>query len=89
MAEYIERKKAIKALIGWDTDPTDEEIEYTLKHIPAADVEPVKHGKWEMRYNKSSEEWYPHCSQCNTTWDAETNHCHNCGARMDGGKNVG
>lgn len=38
---YIERKKAIKALIGWDTDPTDEEIKYTLKEIPAAEVAPV------------------------------------------------
>jgi len=38
MAEYIERKKAIKALTGWETEPTDEEIEYTLNNIPAADV---------------------------------------------------
>ena len=44
MKEYIERDKAIKALTGWDTDPTDEEIEYTLKKIPAADVVERKRG---------------------------------------------
>lgn len=24
------------------------------------------------------------CSECNTTWDAETNYCPNCGAKTDG-----
>ena len=38
MAEYINREDAKKSLIGWDTDPTDEEIEYALDNIPAADV---------------------------------------------------
>jgi hypothetical protein len=38
MPEYIEREAAIKSLVGWETEPTDEEIEYTLKKIPAADV---------------------------------------------------
>ena len=50
MAEYIERKKAIKSLTGWETDPTDEEIEFTIKHIPAADVvEVVRCGECERR----------------------------------------
>ena len=38
MAEYINREDAKKSLIGWDTDPTDEEIEYALDNIPTADV---------------------------------------------------
>lgn len=38
MAEYINREDAKKALIGWDTDPTDEEIEYALDNIPTADA---------------------------------------------------
>ena len=25
------------------------------------------------------------CSECNTTWDAQTNYCPNCGAKMKGG----
>ncbi len=39
--EYIEREAAKEALTGWDTDPTDEEIEYTLDNIPTADVAEV------------------------------------------------
>lgn len=46
MKEYIERKRAIKELIGWETDPTDEKIEYTLKNIPTADV--VSKGLYEQ-----------------------------------------
>ena len=38
MAEYIKRKDAIKCLVGWKTDPTDEEIKWALNNIPAADV---------------------------------------------------
>ncbi len=38
MAEYIEREDAIKELTGWETDPTDEEIELVLRRIPTADV---------------------------------------------------
>ena len=24
------------------------------------------------------------CSECNTTWDAESNYCPHCGAKMEG-----
>lgn len=60
MAEYIERKKAINALIGWETEPTDEEIIYTLKSIPAADVAPVvrcKDCKHRIGGNCYHEQW--------------------------------
>ena len=33
---YMEDAKA--ALLGWDTDPTDEEIEYTLDKLPEVDA---------------------------------------------------
>lgn len=52
MAEYIERDKAIKALIEWETDPTDEDIEYTLNEIPAADVVEVVRCKDCKHYQK-------------------------------------
>ena len=37
-SEYIKRADAIEALTGWETDPTDEEIEFALNKIPTADV---------------------------------------------------
>ena len=33
---YLEDAKA--ALVGWDTDPTDEEIEWTLDQLPEVDA---------------------------------------------------
>ena len=37
----IDADAAKLALIGWDTDPTDEEIEYTIDNIPTIDAVPV------------------------------------------------
>lgn len=48
---------------------------------PTADVEPVRHGRWEGKTYK--------CSLCGK-WidplqgDADMNYCPNCGAKMDG-----
>ena len=36
--DYILRSKAIKAVTGWETDPTDEELEMALSNVPSADV---------------------------------------------------
>lgn len=36
--DYILRSKAIKAVTGWQTDPTDEELEWALLQVPSADV---------------------------------------------------
>ena len=53
MAEYIERKAAIKAI--YESDPNGirrtlgfnvGQIEEALRAIPAADVAPVQHGQW-------------------------------------------
>lgn len=44
-------------------------------------------GEWEKRtfvIFDSAKVGY-RCSECNTTWDAPTNYCPNCGAKMKGG----
>lgn len=93
MARYIDADKAIDALTGWDTDPTDEEIKWTIDKIPTADVAEVKHGKWEC-VNESENVWM--CTGADgcggeilllegTPHDYEWNYCPNCGAKMDGG----
>lgn len=67
-----------------------EKIEY-LGYVPAADVAPVRHGRWIDTYGDS---WT--CSACGTEsyvdedWHKtdersyQMNYCHYCGAKMDG-----
>ena len=35
---YIKRTEVIESLTGWETEPTDMDIEYTINGIPSADV---------------------------------------------------
>lgn len=58
-------------------DPCDERCGHYIE------VEPVVHGKWaELRITGLVRG--VNCSECHTTWDAKSNYCPNCGARMDG-----
>lgn len=73
---------------GSDREKYDawEEIVDALENIPAADVAPVVHGRWNADET---------CSLCGekstegldaTKWDYWLpNYCPNCGAKMDGG----
>lgn len=84
MAEYINREDAIKALIiarGYCPCAYRE-----ILNLPAADVAPVKHGKWIMRDNQKGV-----CNQCNRLDDIDpiAMFCRYCGARMDGEVNAG
>ena len=56
-----------------------------IESQPTANVVEVKHGKWEKRtfIIFDSERVGYRCSECNTTWDTNTNYCPNCGAKMD------
>lgn len=48
--------------------------------IPAADVRPVKRGKW-IDYQQG--QWiYAKCSECETVHDVRSNFCPSCGADM-------
>ena len=66
-----------------------EKIEY-LGYVPAADVTPVRHGRWIRHYEPydTGEEWLEspcgfECSECGR-WEAEQEPFCNCGAKMDG-----
>lgn len=55
--------------------------------MPAADVQPVKHGEWRKKFLSDT----ICCSECKVTWSSSFkdmlngfNYCPNCGARMDG-----
>ena len=87
MAEYIEREAELREaesriMLGASAAAVYESI----LDVPAADVAPVRHGKWEW----DTEDIY-RCSNCaqksrvkevmgRPAWD----YCPNCGAKMDG-----
>lgn len=93
MAEYINRSELLRIESLLDSDVLRasktasviyDQIMYDIEHIPAADVEEVKHGKWI--------EYLPvlrvgnlqiGCSECGLTNDFKTSYCPNCGAKMD------
>lgn len=95
MAEYIDRKAAIAAvkLIIGDQDHECKammDFYHALWNIPAADVAPVAHGKWE--HDERYEDWADQylCSVCKyrALTDGDYIHklsayCPTCGAKMD------
>ena len=81
MAEYIDREAAIALITSRYECP--EICAAEIKAIPAADVEPVKHGKWDDSFDGIT----PYCTICGKTHNCMKRtppFCPNCGARMDG-----
>ena len=82
--EYISRDAAIASLCcdcsaSGDCRPGERCADYQrLKEIPAADVAPVRHGKWLEHRT------WAKCSECEYLIGFETTYCPNCGARKDG-----
>lgn len=84
MARPIDADEAKKALTGWGTYPTDEEIEHTIDELPTVEAAPVVHGRWIGPFRVDANHNGYKCSVCGyfgvPGWVA----CPNCGARMDG-----
>ena len=103
MAEYIEREalmRRIKEIHCAECDSyhgvrcracwVDDTLDY-IDSESAADVSPVRHGRWVDRIVDENEVIQPwmqryYCSECleggNQSW---FKFCPNCGAKMDGG----
>ena len=82
--EYISREAALNAIEETDTmcdltpDAYDRARRY-IERIPAADVAPVRHGKWVSCGGGKRT-----CSECNHfAFRVVCNYCPNCGAKMD------
>lgn len=78
MAEYIDRKALRDAL--YDADAITMNGVKILNQFPAADVVPIRHGRWEKT---GKHEW--RCSVCNVGVPYSYTgfcYCPNCGARM-------
>lgn len=101
MNEYINREETAKAFcekcIGYYNGHCIHRVECDIDVIttaPAADVQPVKRGRW-ITWDDSG---FTKCSCCNSEYyisdlqvvgDSEgfVDFCPNCGARMDGDNN--
>ena len=93
MAEYIEKEYAVDAVLDvyYDTPDIDlsgEKFEAAILKIQAADVAPVRHGRWVL----DEKRYVVYCSECsepvsyypNIRDVREENHyCPNCGCSMD------
>ena len=87
--EYIEREKAIEWFMAFvhmgESDIPAETVITDLKYaIPAADVAPVRYGRWEKRGSK----WQ--CTNCKVLMSIDGTpqenllyYCPNCGVLMD------
>lgn len=93
MAEYIERDDALLALSYYHIgkpEPDDiipavlETARKSIAKINAADVAPVRHGRWVD--NGIPDSMLDGCSECGFSCGAYGfRYCPNCGAKMDGG----
>ena len=89
MAEYIKREYAVDAVLDvyYDTPDIDlsgEKFEAAIRKIQAADVAPVRHGRW--LYVDTDTEQFFLCNRCKKKEYWESNYCPNCGCLMDGGE---
>ena len=91
MAEYISREAVLNHLDECRKNPLfDPEmarmcvaISMFIEDMQAADVQPVKHGRWLVKFEGEIYE-FSECSECGNTESCETPYCAQCGARMDG-----
>ena len=105
MAEYIKRTAVFEQFDNADADvcETDDfggvdygfgmkNIKELINAFPAADVAPVVHGKWIVRFDGPYKRRRCYCSHCGKhngvggiAKNQEKPYCPNCGAKMDGG----
>lgn len=110
MDDYISRKAAREAFENADADVCEsypdgacdwgfgmKNIQEVIDGIPAADVEPVRYGRWECVYDDSTGETDITCSHCKNTRTVngcfvstdgkscyfEDDYCPSCGSKMD------
>ena len=86
MAEYIKREYAVDAVLDVYCDTPDidlscEKFEAAILKIQAADVAPVRHGRWLPQVVLGQKAW--DCSECKTLGSQHWKWCPVCGARMD------
>ena len=98
MADYISREALIEMVNGSERPENERidvgynealnDIKQRLVEMPAADVEPIRRGRWSECYT-DTHHYSGICSVCGkasikTLTENLYNYCPKCGARMDG-----
>lgn len=78
MAEYVNRED-VKRLVNNNFSG----LLAAIDSIPAADVAPVRHGKW-IPFHAEFAGDIQYCSVCEIGFAGRTSYCPHCGAVMDG-----
>ena len=100
MDEYIDREAAQTSCRKYSFAESYDAfaVDCILKAIPAADVSPVRHGRWLHTEEPLGWKYVDcmECSACHDSWIIEEdycfddmplwNYCPSCGAKMDGGE---
>ena len=90
MDEYINKEAAIRDLLNDSPGQvrySREDAADCIRYMDAADVAPVRHGRWlDVREKRLFGEHYFLCSNCKSRNGLMIpfNYCPNCGAKMDG-----
>lgn len=94
MTEYIEREKVLSKAAPVEGCFSDMISAYDVILLPAADVAPVRHGRWEeMHYEGGILDGtnFDRCSVCgyervfdDPAFKTGFRYCPSCGAKMDG-----
>lgn len=114
MAEYIDREAVLEIceteyqerlrMLDYCGDTVAWNIGHAIKAMPAANVAPVVHGRWEWFDEETGtpltgheREWGWRCSHCkhelpddydDPDYRPMLDYCFNCGAKMDGDGNA-
>ncbi len=92
--DFVSRYELVKHLVGvhdgWRI-PFGYTVEDEIINFPAADVAPIRHGRWIPEYGSMDRVDYWHCSVCDSDFQyigvtSLYDYCPNCGAKMDEGQ---
>ena len=84
MAEYIRREDVIEWFIPYAHagESIDADVVISdIKGMKAADVEPVRHGRW-LCVDTDTEQFFL-CNRCKKKEYWESDYCPSCGCKMD------
>ena len=79
MAEYIEREKLLRDINHYHL--SDGKFQHWVEVQPAADVAPVRHGRWLPQVVLGQKAW--DCSECKTLGSPHWKWCPVCGCKMN------